>query len=140
MGSIGVLFLALIIRMFGTYVAVMGGDLNVKEKIFMAIAWLPKATVQAALGPLFLAKVMEFELEKFEQLCDPDEYTIEECRGLWIKRGNDILTLAALSILGAGPRLLEQDKTNKKNEDIDDVLDGLKKTMDVDPIQRNGHS
>merc|ERR1719414_110898 len=149
--SIGVLFLALIIRMFGTYVAVMGGDLNVKEKIFMAIAWLPKATVQAALGPLFLAKVMEFELEKFEQLCDPDEYTIEECRGLWIKRGNDILTLAvlsilitaplgALAILGAGPRLLEQDKTNKKNEDIDDVLDGIEKTMDVDPIQRNGHS
>merc|ERR1712083_408984 len=68
--SILVLFIALVIRMIGTYVAVMGGELNVKEKIFMAFAWLPKATVQAALGPLFLAKVSEFEIEKFEQLCD----------------------------------------------------------------------
>jgi len=151
--SIGVLFLALIIRMCGTYVAVMGGELNIKEKIFMAIAWLPKATVQAALGPLFLAKVSEFELEKFEQLCDPEEYSLLECQALWIKRGNDILTLAvlsilitaplgALAILGTGPRLLEQDKTDKKNEDIDDVLDGIEKTMEDDgrAFQHNGHS
>ena len=31
--SLLVLFIALVIRMFGTYVAVMGGALNVKEKI-----------------------------------------------------------------------------------------------------------
>ena len=37
--SILVLFIALIIRMVGTYVAVMGGELNVKEKIFMAFAY-----------------------------------------------------------------------------------------------------
>merc|ERR1711978_53772 len=38
--SIVVLLVALIVRMVGTYVAVMGGELNVKEKIFMAFAWL----------------------------------------------------------------------------------------------------
>ena len=37
--SILVQFIALIIRMVGTYVAVMGGELNVKEKIFMAFAY-----------------------------------------------------------------------------------------------------
>ena len=37
-------------RMIGTFFAVSGGTLNTKEKIFMAFAWLPKATVQAALG------------------------------------------------------------------------------------------
>merc|ERR1712227_1120285 len=57
--SLLVLFIALVIRMFGTYVAVMGGALNVKEKIFMAFAWLPKATVQAALGPIFLDNVLK---------------------------------------------------------------------------------
>ena len=57
--SLLVLVLALIIRMFATYVAVMGGELNVKEKIFMAFAWLPKATVQAALGPVALGKARE---------------------------------------------------------------------------------
>ena len=50
--SIVVLLIALLVRMVGTYFAVSGGDLNVKEKIFMSFAWLPKATVQAALGPV----------------------------------------------------------------------------------------
>jgi NhaP-type Na+/H+ or K+/H+ antiporter len=45
-----VLVLALVIRMIGTFFAVSCGNLNTKEKIFMAFAWLPKATVQAALG------------------------------------------------------------------------------------------
>lgn len=40
--------------MVGTYFAVSCGSLNNKEKIFMAFAWMPKATVQAALGPVFL--------------------------------------------------------------------------------------
>jgi len=55
--SIVVLILALAIRMVGTYFAVAGGELNVKEKVFMAFAWMPKATVQAALGPIFLDNV-----------------------------------------------------------------------------------
>merc|ERR1712088_1125243 len=48
--SVVVLVLALLIRMVGTYFSVCGGELTVKEKIFMAFAWMPKATVQAALG------------------------------------------------------------------------------------------
>ena len=51
--GIVVLVLALILRMIGTFFAVSGGSLNTKEKIFMAFAWLPKATVQAALGKYF---------------------------------------------------------------------------------------
>ena len=51
------MILALAIRMVGTYFAVAGGELNVKEKVFMAFAWMPKATVQAALGPIFLDNV-----------------------------------------------------------------------------------
>lgn len=121
--SIAVLAIALVIRMCGTYLAVMGGDLNVKEKIFMAIAWLPKATVQAALGPIFLDNVKKFiEKGQFDEVGNPDE---------WITMGNDILTLAVLSILitaplGAvlilalGPTLLEKDP-NFKSEDGDDV-------------------
>ena len=48
--GIVVLVLALILRMIGTFFAVSCGNLNFKEKIFMTFAWLPKATVQAALG------------------------------------------------------------------------------------------
>ena len=55
--SIAVLVIALLIRMVATYGAVSGGNLNRKEKVFMAFAWMPKATVQAALGPIFLDNV-----------------------------------------------------------------------------------
>ena len=44
-----VLFTALLFRMIGVVFAVSGGNLNKKEKIFMAFAWLPKAAVQVGL-------------------------------------------------------------------------------------------
>ncbi len=34
------------IRILVTYLTVFGARLNVKERIFVAIAWIPKATVQ----------------------------------------------------------------------------------------------
>ena len=40
---------ALVIRMIGTFLAVSCGNLNTKEKCFMAFAWMPKATVQGIL-------------------------------------------------------------------------------------------
>ena len=44
--GVAVLMGALVIRMIGTYFAVSCGSLNRKEKVFMAFAWMPKATVQ----------------------------------------------------------------------------------------------
>jgi hypothetical protein len=35
--------------------SVYGTNLNFKEKAFVAIAWIPKATVQAALGEVVLS-------------------------------------------------------------------------------------
>merc|ERR1712110_402141 len=123
--SILVLVIALVIRMIGTYTAVLGAGLNTKEKIFMAFAWLPKATVQAALGPIFLDNVLRFKESKFDQLGDRD---------VWIGMGNDILTLAvlsilitaplgAVSILALGPRLLERDENFKAGDDSEEMND-----------------
>ena len=47
--GLAVLATALIFRMIGVVFAVSGGNLNKKEKIFMAFAWLPKAAVQVGL-------------------------------------------------------------------------------------------
>ena len=131
--------------------AVMGGELNVKEKIFMAIAWLPKATVQAALGPIFLDNVLRFPEEKFDLLADSNStMTTAEIREEWVSMGNDILTLAVLSILitaplgavailGFGPRLLEQDENfQTSDEDESEDLEEMKKTADEKPQQING--
>ena len=41
---------ALIGRSIGTYVSVMGTDLTFKERVFCVISYIPKATVQAAIG------------------------------------------------------------------------------------------
>ncbi len=43
---------ALIGRSIGTYLSVMGTDLNFKERLFCVISYIPKATVQAAIGAL----------------------------------------------------------------------------------------
>jgi NhaP-type Na+/H+ or K+/H+ antiporter len=106
-----VLVTALLFRMVGTFLAVSCGNLNAKEKIFLAFAWMPKATVQAALGPIFLERAKLLQMTEMYQM------------------GEQILTLAVLSILitaplgavtimGLGPKLLEK----KKNEE--DEVDG----------------
>ena len=49
-----VIILALIFRMLGVYLSIMKTKFNMKERIFTMGAYLPKATVQAAIGGLAL--------------------------------------------------------------------------------------
>lgn len=42
--------IALVMRTMGVLLAMAGTELNWQEKAFMAAAWVPKATVQAALS------------------------------------------------------------------------------------------
>jgi NhaP-type Na+/H+ or K+/H+ antiporter len=44
------IFAGLAARSVGTYLSLVGSGLNLKEKMFCVIAYLPKATVQAAIG------------------------------------------------------------------------------------------
>lgn len=68
---------ALLVRMLGVFVAVSKTDLKVRERLFVAIAYLPKATVQAAIGSIPLA--------------------------LGIAGGETILAVAVLAILFTAP-------------------------------------
>jgi NhaP-type Na+/H+ or K+/H+ antiporter len=45
-----VVFIALIFRSIGTYACLIGSNLTQSERIFVIISYLPKATVQAAIG------------------------------------------------------------------------------------------
>eukprot|EP00092_Neocalanus_flemingeri_P055621 GFUD01065785.1.p1 GENE.GFUD01065785.1~~GFUD01065785.1.p1 ORF type:complete len:608 (-),score=155.10 GFUD01065785.1:73-1896(-) len=105
-----VLVTALLFRMVGIFFAVSCGNLNAKEKIFLAFAWMPKATDQAALGPIFLERARLLEMTEMYQM------------------GEQILTLAVLSILitaplgavsimGLGPKLLEKKKNGQDDEE-----------------------
>ncbi|KAK9981285.1 hypothetical protein ABG768_000838 [Culter alburnus] len=101
--GIAALLIALTVRLLITFVAVLRAGFNLKEKVFIALAWMPKATVQAAIGSTALDMARsknDLELQKY---------------------GMDVLTVAVLSILitapiGAllisllGPRLLQKPK------------------------------
>ncbi|VEN37226.1 unnamed protein product [Callosobruchus maculatus] len=54
---VGILLVAILIRMLSTVVCGIGCKLNLKEKLFVAFACMSKATVQAALGPVTLGVV-----------------------------------------------------------------------------------
>lgn len=53
--AIAVIFGALVFRMTGVLVSLVGSDLNWKERLFCMIAYSPKATVQASIGGIPLA-------------------------------------------------------------------------------------
>ena len=50
LAAIGMILLALIFRSIGVTLCLLGTNLNKKERRFCMIAYLPKATVQAAIG------------------------------------------------------------------------------------------
>ncbi|XP_046948155.1 sodium/hydrogen exchanger 9B2 isoform X3 [Lynx rufus] len=108
---IAILGTAVLIRVLTTFLMVCFAGFNIKEKIFISFAWLPKATVQAAIGSVALDTARSHGEKQLE------EY------------GMDVLTVAFLSILitapiGSlligllGPRLLQKAEHQKKNEEV----------------------
>lgn len=53
--AVGMIFLALAFRSVGVWLSLLGTELDRKERLFCVIAYLPKATVQAAIGGVPLA-------------------------------------------------------------------------------------
>lgn len=75
--SIAMILIALVIRSVGVWLCLIGTKLNRKERLYCVIAYLPKATVQAAIGSIPLS--------------------------LGLPCGNIVLTMAVLSILITAP-------------------------------------
>lgn len=55
MPAIAMILIGLLFRSVGVWLSVLGTKLNMKERLFCVIAYLPKATVQAAIGSVPLA-------------------------------------------------------------------------------------
>ena len=87
-GAVITILYALVIRMSGVFVCLLKTKFSIKEKLFCAVSYLPKATVQAAIGGIPLSIGME--------------------------SGNIILAVAVLSILITAPLgAVIIDKTHK---------------------------
>nr|XP_033812723.1 sodium/hydrogen exchanger 9B2 [Geotrypetes seraphini] len=108
-GTVGLcvatLGIALTVRICVTFIMVCCAGFNLKEKIFVSLAWIPKATVQAAIGSLALDAARHRGDEQLEDF------------------GMDVLTVAFLAILitapiGAliigltGPKMLQEASTS----------------------------
>ena len=52
--------IALLVRIAVSYVAVLGQGFSTKEKLFVALSWLPKATVQVSLNQPLLVGLLNY--------------------------------------------------------------------------------
>ncbi|XP_047501492.1 sodium/hydrogen exchanger 9B2-like isoform X3 [Penaeus chinensis] len=109
------LAIGLVFRMTTSFLVVMGGNLNIKERLFVALAWVPKATVQAAIG----SQALDFA-QKSE--AGPEV----------VRLGEQVLTITVLVILitaplGAAAIMLSAPKllSKGKTKDTLDLPDGL---------------
>jgi len=55
LAGLAIISIGLVARSIGTYISVQGAGLNRREKLFCVISFLPKATVQAAIGAIPLS-------------------------------------------------------------------------------------
>ncbi|XP_016014531.2 sodium/hydrogen exchanger 9B2 [Rousettus aegyptiacus] len=108
---VATLGIAVLIRILTTFLMVCFAGFNIKEKIFISFAWLPKATVQAAIGSVALDTARSHGEKQLE------EY------------GMDVLTVAFLAILitapiGSlligllGPKLLQKAEHQNEDEEV----------------------
>ena len=97
----------LIMRLFVSYLSVFGAGLSHKERLFIAIAWLPKATAQAAIGSLALDQARKLFNEEGCGMIGStsDGWKEGGCsqKLLDVELGTKMLTVAVLVILIAAP-------------------------------------
>ncbi|KAI8100359.1 hypothetical protein M9435_006843 [Picochlorum sp. BPE23] len=87
--AIAIVCLGVVVRMLITFMTMCGSGFSIKEKLFFAFAWTPKATVQAALSAAPLTLIQKYK----EGAEDYDT---------WVQWGNDILTTGLFAILICG--------------------------------------
>ena len=112
LAAVAVVLFALLFRMAGVYVSMLKTSLTFNERLFCMIAYLPKATVQAAIGSLPLA--------------------------MGLPGGKIILTVAVVAILITAPLgAFGIDKTYKKLlEQEGELLPGTHKSIPSDDVEQ----
>ncbi|KAF5304586.1 hypothetical protein FQA39_LY09637 [Lamprigera yunnana] len=100
-----VLLVPLLLRCLTSFASTQFSNLNLKENIFVALSWIPKATVQATLGPSALILARELNdpvLEKYASIV------------LIVAVISIIITspVGAILIMQLGPKLLHRTETS----------------------------
>ncbi|XP_059046569.1 sodium/hydrogen exchanger 9B2-like isoform X1 [Achroia grisella] len=116
MGAI-CLISCLLLRVIATFLVSFGCGLNKKEKLFIGVTWLAKATVQAALGPAALDLVNSGQTSGLP----PSEEEQHSKALLAVSVLSVIISapLGAILIAITGPKLLSKGDDSKNNDDIE---------------------
>jgi len=88
-----VIFGGVLVRCTMAFFATIGAGITSRERLFVALAWMPKATVQAALGSVPLDMIRQ-SIRREDDPAKYDKYT---------QHGADILAVAVFSILATAP-------------------------------------
>ncbi|XP_045535519.1 sodium/hydrogen exchanger 9B2 isoform X2 [Papilio machaon] len=106
----GILVTCAVLRTILTSVCAVRSNLNMKEKVFVGLAWMAKATVQAALGPVALDEVRKMAVAEGQPVPELLQYA-ETVLTVCIMSIVITAPLGAMVITVTGPRLLS--KTTK---------------------------
>lgn len=98
-----ILFIGLLARSIGVWISLVGSKLNTKEKLFCIIAYLPKATVQAAIGAVPLSMVYA------NQITNITESTAQTILAIAVLSIVVTAPLGAIGIKLSAPKLLEKE-------------------------------
>ncbi len=85
-GGLVILVVGLAVRLAVTYLSASANYFNTRERLFVALAWIPKATVQAAIGALALDLARQNEAGPQAEIY-----------------GTQVVTIAVLAILSTAP-------------------------------------
>lgn len=60
------LLISVTFRIITTYFCVIGGNLNIKERLFVALSWLPKATIQVKQSQQNTSNIMQWAIMRYK--------------------------------------------------------------------------
>eukprot|EP00756_Hemistasia_phaeocysticola_P020771 Hpha_TRINITY_DN15738_c1_g1::TRINITY_DN15738_c1_g1_i2::g.39004::m.39004 len=120
------IFAALLARCVGAVLACTGSGWPMKNRLFVALAWMPKATVQAAVGGLALSKAEE----NCQTYCGD-----EQCSGLdTVGKVAGNLTLRAAAALGEAATVLAPGDARECTQTYKDQLDWAQKILQISVV------
>ena len=98
------LFISLSCRVVTTFLVVACSGLTLRERLFVALAWLPKATVQAAIGSTALDFAIKINAPEYEVLLARNVLTFAVLAILITA------PIGAIAITSSAPRLLQKSR------------------------------
>ncbi|XP_018012556.2 sodium/hydrogen exchanger 9B2 [Hyalella azteca] len=110
--GVALLCISLTCRVVTTFFVVLGSGLNIRERFFVALAWLPKATIQAAIGSTALDYAVRIGAGEHEIALAKQVLTIAVLVILITA------PIGAIAIMTSAPRLLQRPRQPASSDTV----------------------